>query len=54
MQLMATTDYAIRMILYLATVGRKASSAEIAEKMEVPRKYLINIKIGRASCRERV
>ncbi len=43
MQLMATTDYAIRMILYLATVGRKASSAEIAEKMEVPRKYLINI-----------
>jgi len=43
MQLKATTDYAIRTILYLAETQRITSSAEVSEKMGIPRKYLINI-----------
>lgn len=43
MQLKITTDYAIRTVLYLARVDRLASSAEVAEEMAIPRKYLINI-----------
>lgn len=42
MQLKITTDYAIRTILYLATTKRITSSAEVAEAMGIPQKYLIN------------
>ena len=37
MQLNITTDYAIRLILYLATVRRAAGSAEISDAMSIPR-----------------
>ncbi|MCQ4635172.1 Rrf2 family transcriptional regulator [Anaerovorax odorimutans] len=43
MQLKLTTDYAIRTVLYLAENDRIVASSEIAEKMAIPRKYLINI-----------
>ena len=43
MQLKITTDYAIRTLLYLAQTGKVTSSAEVSEKMSIPRKYLINI-----------
>lgn len=44
MQLKITTDYAIRIVLYLATQGeRVVSSKEIAHAMHIPRKYLIQI-----------
>lgn len=47
MQLKITTDYAIRIVLYLATQkNRIVSSAEIAQAMEIPRKYLIQIGSG--------
>ena len=44
MQLKTTTDYAIRTILYL-TVRKPetVSSNEVAEKMAIPRQYLIQI-----------
>ncbi len=42
MQLKITTDYAIRTILYLATTKRITSSAEVADAMGIPQKYLIN------------
>lgn len=40
MQLNLTTDYAIRIILYLYTVDRVATVAEIADKMVISQKYL--------------
>lgn len=44
MQLKITTDYAIRIVLYLSTQrGRVVSSKEIAQMMHIPRKYLIQI-----------
>ena len=42
MQLTITTDYAIRLVLYLAlNKGRIVPATEIAEKMGIPKKYLI-------------
>lgn len=44
MQLNITTDYAIRTVLYLAIHNNKVvSSNEIAEKMAIPRNYLLKI-----------
>lgn len=43
MQLNVTTDYAIRTVLYLAIKGDITSSMEIAEKMAIPRNYLLKI-----------
>lgn len=37
MQLNLTTDYAIRLVLYLATVERAAGSTEISDLMCIPR-----------------
>ena len=37
MQLNLTTDYAIRLVLYLATVERAAGSTEISDSMCIPR-----------------
>ena len=42
MQLTITTDYAIRLVLYLAlNKGRIVPATEIAEKMGISKKYLI-------------
>lgn len=43
MQLNTTTDYAIRVALYLATVRRAAGSAEISSSMGIPRGILGSI-----------
>ncbi|MEG1512920.1 MAG: Rrf2 family transcriptional regulator [Raoultibacter sp.] len=43
MQLRATTDYAIRAILFLTEEGRICSSREIAEAMKIPRDYFIRL-----------
>lgn len=40
MQLNITTDYAIRIVLYLATVKRLACAAEIAENVGISANYL--------------
>ena len=40
MQLNISTDYAIRSLLYLATVERQASSSEISKAMSIPDNYL--------------
>lgn len=40
MQLNITTDYAVRSVLYLATIGRMAAAPEISERMHIPRQYL--------------
>ena len=40
MQLTNSTDYAIRVVVFLASEGRLASSSEIAEKMGIPVSYL--------------
>ena len=37
MQLNITTDYALRLLLYLAQVHRAAGSAEISDSMNIPR-----------------
>lgn len=37
MQLNITTDYAIRLVYYLASVGRAAGRAEISDNMCIPR-----------------
>lgn len=42
-QLNITTDYAIRLLLYLATVDRMAPSQEIAKEMNIPPKYITTI-----------
>lgn len=43
MQLNITTDYAIRIMLYLYIVDREVTVAEIAEKMAISPKYLPTI-----------
>lgn len=43
MQLKLTTDYAVRILTYLAREGRVVPIAEIAEAMEIPEKYLNRI-----------
>ena len=40
MQLNVTTDYAIRAVLFLATVNRAATGAEICRSMAIPRNML--------------
>lgn len=41
MQLTTTTDYAIRLLLYLALTGRRTPSSEISQKMRIPQNYLM-------------
>lgn len=43
MQLNVTTDYAIRVILYLTMKGGIVSSKELSEKMSIPEKYVLKI-----------
>ncbi len=43
MQLKMTTDYAMRAVLYLASTQRVTTAAEIAENMNIPKNYLINL-----------
>ena len=43
MQLNVTTDYAIRVILYLSMKGGIASSKELSEKMVISEKYVLKI-----------
>ena len=43
MQLKTTTDYAIRAVICLAANGGSMCSTDIAERMGIPPKYLINI-----------
>ena len=43
MQINHITNYAIKAIIYLATVGRSVSSQEIADEIMVSRSLLINI-----------
>lgn len=43
MQLNVTTDYAIRIVLYLASTERITTSAEIADEMHIPGNYVPNI-----------
>lgn len=45
MRIKATTDYAIRAVLYLAMRGEQCSSREIAEAMHIPRNLLVQIAI---------
>ena len=43
MQLNVTTDYAIRIVLYLASKQCVANSNEIAENMGIPQSYILKI-----------
>ena len=43
MQLNVTTDYAIRVILYLSMKGGISSSKELSEKMAIPEKYVLKV-----------
>lgn len=43
MQLNITTDYASRILIYLATVDRLASAQEIASNMGIPGKYIATV-----------
>jgi len=43
MQLNVTTDYAIRIVLYLTQKKGVANSNEIAEAMGIPRSYILKI-----------
>lgn len=43
MKLKASVDYGIRAVFYLALENRTCSSREIAEKMDIPRDYLIQL-----------
>ena len=43
MQLNITTDYASRILIYLATVDRLASAQEIASNMNIPGKYIATV-----------
>lgn len=43
MHLKASTDYGLRAVLYLAVRGTTCSSKEIAERMSIPRDYLIQL-----------
>ena len=40
MQILTTTDYAIRAILYLAMNKHMATAGEVAEKTKIPKQYL--------------
>ena len=40
MQLKLSTDYAIRMTLYLAMLGSVATAADISTAMAIPREYI--------------
>lgn len=42
-QMNATTDYAIRILIYLAATDRLATSREIASKMGIPVKYITTV-----------
>lgn len=43
MQLNITTDYAVRIILYLGITDRITTSSEIAKEMKIPANYVPNI-----------
>lgn len=43
MQLNFTTDYAIRIVLYLAYKGEIASSSEISKKIEMSKSYALKV-----------
>lgn len=43
MQINTTTDYALRLLLYLAKEGRTVPSQEIAAQMGIPPKYITTI-----------
>lgn len=43
MQLNTTTDYAIRILLYLYEMQEAVPSAEVAEKMGIPANYVLSI-----------
>ncbi len=43
MQLNMTTDYALRLLLYLASEDRTVPSQEIAAHMNIPQKYITTI-----------
>ena len=43
MQLNITTDYAVRILVYLGITGRVTVSGEIAEEMMIPANYVPNI-----------
>lgn len=45
MRLKATTDYAIRAVIYLAIKNKQCSSREIAEAMDIPRNLLVQIAV---------
>lgn len=45
MRIKATTDYAIRAVLYLALRNEQCSSREISEAMHIPRDLLVQIAI---------
>lgn len=40
MQLNVTTDYAIRIVLYLGQCKKRASATEISSEMGIPKGYL--------------
>lgn len=43
MQLKTTTEYAVRMMIYLARTQRMTAAAEIAKQAEIPQNYLVTI-----------
>lgn len=43
MRLKASTDYAVRALIYLGMKGDTCSSKDIAEEMGIPRDYLIQL-----------
>lgn len=43
MKINSTTDYAVRILVYLGSTGRITSSGEIAKVMSIPSNYVPNI-----------
>ena len=43
MQLNITTDYAIRIVLYLSTTQEKATSKELSENLCIPQHYILKV-----------
>ena len=43
MQLIMTTDYAIRSLLYLSLIDRMAPASEVSERMNIPKQYLVTM-----------
>lgn len=43
MQLKTTTEYAVRLMIYLARTQRMTAAAEIAKETEIPLNYLVTI-----------